>query len=340
MTPSIIPRFTRRLVCVALGVVALGQPTFAYLKFGVRVGSQTVVLKWSRLPVRYFISESSGVPGVSATDLQAAAARAFATWEAVPTASIAYQFAGTTPARPLDNDGLSTIGFLARPELDRVLASTHFLLDNTTGTIVEADIFLNSSFQWSVAPNGEAGKFDVESVALHEIGHLSGLGHSALGETELRPDGGRRVTASDAVMFPIALGAGSIASRSLRADDVAGISDVYPDGSFASDTASISGRVTKNGAGLFGAHIVAFNLATGRLIASFSLTEQGEFAIGGLSPGPHIIRVEPLDDADVDGFFDTAAPLDVGFRVAFYDRLVIAPKGCDSGRIELKVTPK
>jgi hypothetical protein len=339
MSASTAQRLRRVAIGVGIAVVVLAQPTSAYLKFGVQVGSRTVVLKWSQMPVRYFVSETS-VPGVSGTDLQAAVARAFATWEAVPTASITYQFAGTTTALPLDDDGSSTIGFRARPDLQRVLASTHFLLDSTTGAIVEADIFFNTAFQWSVAPNGEANKFDLESVALHEIGHLSGLGHSALGETELRPDGGRTVIASDAIMFPVALGAGSIAARTLRADDIAGISDIYPDGGFAAETGSISGRVTKNGVPLFGAHIVAFNLATGTLIATFSLTTQGEFSIGGLSPGPHVIRVEPLDDADIDGFFDATTPIDLNFRVGFYDRLVVAPRGRDSGAIEVKVAPK
>jgi hypothetical protein len=328
---------------MSIGVITatmlLAQPASAYLKFGVQVGSETVVLKWSQMPVRYFVSNTS-VPGVTNADFQAAVARAFASWQAVPTASISYQFAGTTNARPLDNDATSTLGFLARPELERVLASTHFLVDSTTGGIVEADIFFNSAFQWSVAPAGEPNKFDLETVALHEIGHLSGLGHSALGETELRSDGGRTVTASDAIMFPIALGAGSVAGRTLRADDIAGISDVYPDGGFASQTGSISGRVTKDGAGLFGAHIVAFNLATGRLVASFSLTKQGEFSISGLVPGPHIVRVEPLDDADIDGFFDASTPIDLGFRAGFYQRLVVAPRGRDSAPIDIKVTPK
>ena len=46
-----------------------------------------------------------------------------------------------------------------------------------------------------------------------------------------------------------------------------------PDGGFTSQTGSISGRVTKNGAGLFGAHIVAFNLATGALVAAILADE-------------------------------------------------------------------
>ncbi len=72
----------------------------------------------------------------------------------------------------------------------------------------------------------------------------SGLGHSALGETELR-DGGRRVLAAEAVMFPVAFSAGSITGRTLRADDIAGISDIYPPNIYKRERGSISGRVTK-----------------------------------------------------------------------------------------------
>jgi matrixin/carboxypeptidase family protein len=321
-------------------IVAQGQPAFAYLKFGVQVGDRQVTLKWSQTPVRYFVSDGAGVPGVSAGDFQAAVARAFATWEAVPTAAISYQFGGFTASQPLEDDGRSTLGFLDRPDLDRVLASTDFLVDETTGALVESDIFFNAAFPWSVAASGEAGKFDVETIALHEIGHLSGLGHSALGETELRPDGGRRVIAAEAVMFPIAFPAGNITGRVLKADDIAGMSDVYPDGDFA-QAGSISGRVTRNGQGLFGAHVLAFNPATGALVANFTLNQQGQFSIAGLSPGPHIVRVEPLDDADGDSFFDTSVQtVDVDFRVGFYNRLVVVPRAGDSGAIEIKVVRK
>ena len=89
-----------------------------------------------------------------------------------------------------------------------------------TGEIIESDIFLNSTFAWSVAAGGEPGRQDVESIALHEIGHLHGLGHSMLGETELI-GGGRRVLGAEAVMFPIAFTAGTL-NRTLRADDIAG----------------------------------------------------------------------------------------------------------------------
>lgn len=321
-------------------LVAQAQPAFAYLKFGVTVDGQPMTVKWSQTPVQYFVSDA-GAPGVSSSDFEAAVGRAFATWQAVPTASIAYQFSGITSARPLDNDGRSTLGFLSRPDLDRVLASTNFLIDDATGALLEADIFFNTSFQWSVAPAGETGKYSVQTIATHEIGHLSGLGHSAIGETEILPTGGRRVIAAEAVMFPIAFPAGNISGRVLKADDIAGISDIYPDAGFNTTTGSLSGRVTKDGQGLFGAHVVAFELATGRLIANLALDDQGRFAIAGLSPGPHIVRVEPLDDADLNSYFDTSlTTVDLDFRVSFLDRLVVVPKGGDSGAIEVKVVRK
>jgi hypothetical protein len=61
---------------------------------------------------------------------------------------IAYQFVGFTGAMPLEEDGQSTLGFLARPDLNRVLASTSFLVDESTGELIESDIFFNTAFHW------------------------------------------------------------------------------------------------------------------------------------------------------------------------------------------------
>jgi hypothetical protein len=140
-------------------------------------------------------------------------------------------------------------------------------------------------------------------------------------------------------MFPIAFPAGTTIGRTLRADDIAGISDLYPDGDFDESTGSLSGRVVQNGRGLYGAHVVAFDPATGALVGGFSLDEQGRFTIGGLSPGPHVVRVEPLDDADVDGFF-SPGDVDLDFRVGFLPRLAVVPSGGDSGTLTVDVVPK
>jgi hypothetical protein len=320
-----------------VAVLSLGGPTpaFAYLKYGVRVGADVVDVRWTA-PVRYFINER-GIPEVSPSQLREVAARAFATWQAAPNAAVQTEFQGFTTAPPDVQDQRTTLGFLDRPDLDRVLGATTFLLDATTGEIREADIFFNTRFNWSVANAGEAGRVDLESIAVHEIGHLLGLGHSALGETETIP-GGRRVIASGSVMFPIAFSSGSIAERVLQPDDVAGISELYPGGQFSTATSSISGRITKNGSPIFGAHVVAINLATGTAVGGFSLNAQGQYVIGGLSPGSYVIRVEPLDDADTDSFF--TGPIDIDFRVTYGARVVIAPRGGGSEPLDVAVSPK
>jgi hypothetical protein len=326
------------IVVAVLLMVLPSKPAFAYLKFGFEAGGRTVTVSWADAPVRYFVT-NRGVPGVTAADFQSAAGRAFTTWQDVPTASISYQFAGFTSNDPGEDDGRTTLGFLNAPELDRVLASTSFLVDGSTGEVLEADIFFNSAFSWSVAPSGEVNRWDLQTIALHEIGHLSGLGHSAIGETEVGGTG-RRVLATGATMFPIALGTNDVSGRTLKPDDIAGISDLYPDGDFIRGTGSVSGRVTRNGAGVFGAHIVAFDLAKGDLVGNFSLGSSGQFAIAGLSPGPHLIRVEPVDDGDTDSFFDPGDPVDLSFRARYYEALVVVPKGSDSGAIEVKVEGK
>jgi hypothetical protein len=316
--------------------------TSAYQTYGTRTTSGTVAeLKWSRLPVRYFVTDR-GAAGVSADAFRAAAARAFATWEAVPSASVSAQFVGFTSATPGDEDGQVTLGFLARRDLDRVLGATSFLIDEATGAIVESDIFFNTAFDWSVASAGESGRFDLESIILHETGHLFGLGHSALGETELRASGGRRVIAAEAVMFPIAFSAGNISGRVLKADDIAGISQLYPRAGFRQESGAITGRVTRDGRGVFGAHVVAFNPETGALVGNFSVDDSGSFGITGLSPGPYIIRVEPVDDADLESFFDEdgIARVDLGFRVTYARTLAVVPRGGGAVPVQITVTAK
>jgi hypothetical protein len=323
----------------AILAVPLSEPALAYLKLGTRIQERTVTVRWQSFPIRYFVTDA-GVPGVSAPDFQAAVTRAFATWNAVETANTSSQFVGFTRARPLSDDGMVVIGYENRPELERTLAATSFLIDVVDGEIVESDIFFNSSFPWSTSAAGESGRFDVESIALHELGHLHGLGHSALGETEVRP-GGRRVLGAEAVMFPIAFTAGSIADRRLRPDDIAGLTEIYSrNNAAARRLGSVSGTVTKNGAGVLGAHVVAFNPATGALVGGFTLSANGAFTIAGLEPGPHVLRVEPLDDGDVESFFERSFNADLNFRPRFHDRLVVVPRGGGTNGVRIAVEPK
>ena len=45
--------------------------------------------------------------------------------------------------------------------------------------------------------------------------------------------------------------------------------------------------------------------------------------IAGLQEGPHLLRVEPLDDADVESFFDDSSRVEQGFAPLIYDKIVV-----------------
>jgi hypothetical protein len=309
----------------------------AYLKLGAMVNGKVVDATWQQQPIGLFISDR-GSNGITVADVRGAVERAAATWSAVNAAQVRIAVQGITSAPPEGTDGKNTIGFLDRPDLDRVLGATSFMVDTTTGEIYEADIFFNTSFLFSVSPGGQSDRIDLESLALHEMGHMLGLGHSAIGETEVLSNGRRRVVGSGAVMFPLAMTAGTIADRVLHADDIAGIVDLYPTAEGVLETGGIVGRVTKNGQGVRGAHVIAFNPETNVLIGNFTLETTGDFVIGRLPPGPYILRVEPLDDAEPDNFFPAA--VDTNFKVTYAPRMVVAPRGGSSAPIEIQVSPK
>jgi Matrixin/Carboxypeptidase regulatory-like domain len=328
----------RKLLAATLAaLLTIGSTSpLAYLKLGASLNGRVIDATWQRQPIGYFISDNPG-NGLTPADLMGAAARATATWSQVESANVRFSFQGTTSAQAEGIDGRTVLGFINRPDLDRVLGATSFMIDARTGEIAEADIFFNSRFLFSATANGQADRIDLESVVLHELGHLLGLGHSAIGETERISNGGRRVIGSGAVMFPIALTSGAIADRVLQPDDIAGISDLYPAGT-ANDTGGIVGRVTKNGQGVIGAHVVAFSPESGIVVGNFTLNSNGDFVIAQLPPGPYILRVEPLDDADPDSFFPAA--IDIDFRVAYAPRMVVAPRGGSSRPIEIEVQRK
>src|SRR5918993_3363367 len=149
------------VIVIGASCLAASISVDGYLKLGSRVGTRTVTLRWDEFPVRYFVT-NPGISEVSAQQLQATAARAFDSWNAVEGAETSTQFAGFTASPPRNGDGVSVLGFLNRPELDRVLAATTFLVDTTDGAVLESDIFFNSAFPWSVANAGESGRFDLE----------------------------------------------------------------------------------------------------------------------------------------------------------------------------------
>ena len=59
-----------------------------------------------------------------------------------------------------------------------------------------------------------------------------------------------------------------------------------------------------------------------------------------MSPGLYVLRIEPLDDGDVESFFESTSNVDADFRATFYPQLITVPEGGGSAEIDVEVTPK
>ncbi len=328
----------RAVLLGAVLVAAVTAPGAAYMRFGVSINGTNTVLRWPGA-IPYRVSDAQLADGISASALDQALQRATGAWESVASATVRFTREGFTSARPSDDDANNVFGFERRADLERTLAVTTYTFDVVDGEIIEADVQFNGAQPWTVADGGSTDGFDVQAVAQHEIGHVLGLGHSALGETEVSGTA-RRLIASGAVMFPIAFPRGSLDGRTLRDDDIAGVSDLYRPEDRSAVLGGISGHVRKNGRGVFGAHVVAYGLRSGQVVGGFSIDDEGAYAIGGLEPGTYVVRVEPLDDGDLESFFEDTRRVDADFGVTYYPKLAVAPRSGVAVAVDITVRPR
>ena len=131
------------------------------------------------IPVPYLI-QNAGSADVALPDVIAAIDAAFATWQAVPTSSLAFHNAGMTDLG-LAVDGTNVVLFVESGWTfgsEAAAATSLFILDGQQ----TADIAVNGqNFKWAIAPPGSgiaSHLLDLQAVLTHEIGHFGGLGHS------------------------------------------------------------------------------------------------------------------------------------------------------------------
>lgn len=142
--------------------------------------------------------------------------------------------------------------------------------------IVDVDIMFNPAATFATA-SATDGQYDLQSVALHEIGHLVGLDHSGIAHSVMYPYGD---TSSIGV------------HQSLWIDDLIGASHLYP-GVLTPGGSGISGQVTMNGAGVYAAHVEAIDATTGDAVTDTLTDPSGNYHLW-VFDGTYYVYVQSL----------------------------------------------
>jgi hypothetical protein len=257
------------------------------------------------LAIRYHLSTEAWSAANRLRELDAIR-DAFAIWQAVP--GIRYQFEEASMVSGVQDvnsvDGINMVVWLPSNRMldggsiffPSGVAGLTVLSGSTADEIIaEADIVLNRDLQWFTEFNPSRTAVNhVETVALHEIGHLLGLNHAAVGGSTMFWH------ISDAVG----------ASSGLSSDELTGIRSVY--GQAAGGTGRLLGSVTSGGVGVKGAVVVVED-SEGRLVGSAVSRSGGTYEVGGLAPGVYRVRVIPLDPGTLgrDSYLVRGEDLDV-----------------------------
>lgn len=204
--------------------------------------------------------------------------------------------------------------------------------------IVDADVYFRTDGQFTFATRealaAHPNSFDLETVLTHELGHFFGFSHSAVMRAMMYPFASRGAITGEVRCAP-----GAICDLPLADDDRAGLRVLYPNPADP-NIGTISGYILpanpltlaglpsatagkpqppRSVTGIFGAHVVAVDAATGAVVAGtlggWSCTPgqilpsnfDGFYKIEGLPVGrSYKIFVEPLDSPTDSGDISNA----------------------------------
>jgi len=112
----------------------------------------------------------------------------------------------------------------------------------SNSVITGVDIFFNTGYFWS--DNPEPGEFDIESIALHEVGHAIGLGHPDLADNlgNNYDSSGTSILATGLEVMNSTIAPGEIL-RVLSSDDLAGRDFLYSSDGSSDSTVTVAASI-------------------------------------------------------------------------------------------------